>query len=132
MNTFNVGDRVRVVRKVFEEAGWNYPWVGGMDDYVGNGEVYVISASARGGCYFGGFNWPAGALEPAGPLKNWAVQYDEEMDWMYKLDGTPLGADDGAGIWLLLMIKYDGIYDSDVEQFGEDFAKERMYSGGMS
>lgn len=29
------------------------------------------------------------------------VIYDTLSDWMYKDDGTPLGADDGAGVWLL-------------------------------
>jgi len=29
------------------------------------------------------------------------VVYDAEMGWMHKTDGTPLGADDGAGVWLL-------------------------------
>lgn len=29
------------------------------------------------------------------------VQFDPEMKWMWKEDGTALGADDGAGVWLL-------------------------------
>lgn len=29
------------------------------------------------------------------------VMYDPEMKWMWKEDGTALGADDGAGVWLL-------------------------------
>lgn len=29
------------------------------------------------------------------------VIYDESIGWMSKEDGTPLGADDGAGVWLL-------------------------------
>ncbi len=29
------------------------------------------------------------------------VLYDEELQWMWKEDGTALGADDGAGIWVL-------------------------------
>lgn len=30
------------------------------------------------------------------------VLYDDELSLMYKEDGTPLGADDGAGVWLML------------------------------
>lgn len=37
------------------------------------------------------------------------ILYDAELQIVYKDDGAPLGADDGAGIWLLLQMIKEGI-----------------------
>ena len=48
------------------------------------------------------------------------VIYDEALEWMYKDDGTPLGADDGAGIWLLYRMAEAGVPGSYLFTVGEE------------
>lgn len=48
------------------------------------------------------------------------VIYDEVMGWMYKEDGTPLGADDGAGVWLLYKMIEAGVPGTYLFTLGEE------------
>ncbi len=48
------------------------------------------------------------------------VQYDPGMELFYKDDGEPLGADDGAGVWLMLCMYRAGVPGSYVFHRGEE------------
>lgn len=48
------------------------------------------------------------------------VIYDEEMGWMSKSDGLPLGADDGAGVWLLYQMAAAGVPGTYLFPLGEE------------
>lgn len=48
------------------------------------------------------------------------VIYDKDMDWMSKEDGTPLGADDGAGVWLLCNMVEEGVPGTYLFTVGEE------------
>lgn len=47
---FKEGDRVKVLRTVFEEPGWDNVWVDEMNDAVGN--VYTVSYVNEAGVHF--------------------------------------------------------------------------------
>lgn len=69
MSTFNVGDKVRIVRKVTSEDGWINGWASGMNRHVADGKVYTVREVSKSGVYFieNGFGWPTGALEMVKP-----------------------------------------------------------------
>ena len=48
------------------------------------------------------------------------VQYDQELGIMYKTDGTALGADDGAGVWLLFEMMKAGVKGTFMYTVGEE------------
>ena len=48
------------------------------------------------------------------------VIFDEELEWMSKADGLPLGADDGAGVWLLYMMALAGVPGTYLFPLGEE------------
>lgn len=58
------------------------------------------------------------------------VQYDPGLELFYKTDGAPLGADDGAGVWLLLCMYRAGVPGSYVFHRGEE--KGGIGSSGMA
>ena len=68
---FQVGDKVRVVKRVTQEDGWRNTWADDMDDYVGKPRVFTIQSMGDHGERFAGvrfsedntFGWPLGALE---------------------------------------------------------------------
>ncbi len=49
-----------------------------------------------------------------------SVIFDEELEWMWKEDGQPLGADDGAGIWILYNMIKAGVSGSYLFTVGEE------------
>jgi hypothetical protein len=51
---FKSGDKVRIVRKVTEETGWNNRWIAEMDAYVGRPDILTIDRVAGSGVYFRG------------------------------------------------------------------------------
>ena len=60
---FQVGDKVRVVRKVEKEKGWDNSWVDSMDSIIGR--LRTIKDIRSGGVYFEevGMGFPPSALE---------------------------------------------------------------------
>ena len=58
------------------------------------------------------------------------VLYDEECAMFYKGDGKPLGADDAAGVWLLLEMIDAGVPGSYIFHRGEE--RGGIGSGGMA
>lgn len=48
------------------------------------------------------------------------VLHDPKMGWMHKLDGTPLGADCGAGVWLLYKMIEAGVPGTYLFPLGEE------------
>lgn len=48
------------------------------------------------------------------------VVYDSEKQTVYKTDGTPLGADDGAGVWLLMQMVRAGVPGTYMFHRGEE------------
>ena len=62
---FKVGDRVRIVRKVERENGWNDVWLVGMDPYVDDNQVYTVLRLDHHGIKLKeiSYYWPMGALE---------------------------------------------------------------------
>lgn len=48
------------------------------------------------------------------------VVYDEALGWMSKGDGTPLGADNGAGVWLLYKMIEAGVLGTYLFTVGEE------------
>lgn len=48
------------------------------------------------------------------------VIFDEELEWMSKADGLPLGADDGAGVWLLYRMAEAGVPGTYLFPAGEE------------
>lgn len=48
------------------------------------------------------------------------VIYEEDIGWMYKEDGTPLGADDGAGVWVLYKMIEAGVPGTYLFTVGEE------------
>lgn len=68
MNQFQIGDQVRVVKKVTAEAGWGNKWVVEMDDAVGRqfevrkiGELGIsMQHDLTDASYF---KYPAGSIE---------------------------------------------------------------------
>lgn len=48
------------------------------------------------------------------------VMYDAGLALMYKEDGTPLGADDGAGVWMLTELMLAGVKGTFVFTVGEE------------
>ena len=48
------------------------------------------------------------------------VQYNEKTQTLYKIDGTPLGADDGSGIWLLYKMIEAGVPGMYMFTMGEE------------
>ena len=48
------------------------------------------------------------------------VIYDADMNWMSKDDGTALGADDGAGVWLLYKMIEAGVSGTYLFPLGEE------------
>ncbi|MFY7953994.1 MAG: hypothetical protein ACOVT5_15945 [Armatimonadaceae bacterium] len=65
---FKSGDKVRIVRKVTEETGWENTWVGDMDTYVGKPDILTISHVEDAGVYFtdfagDGLGYPPSSLE---------------------------------------------------------------------
>jgi hypothetical protein len=66
MSVFNIGDRVRIVRKVIHEYGWDNTWNPSMTDYVGNSIVYTVRRITNFGIRLEEipfYSWPEGALE---------------------------------------------------------------------
>lgn len=62
---FQVGDKVKVVKKVLKEDGWNNVWTRIMEEYVNNEKEYTILRITRNGIQFaedGMYLWPHGAL----------------------------------------------------------------------
>lgn len=64
---FKVGDKVRIVRKVEKEDGWENGWTYVMDGRVGDGSDYTISQINEHGVRFEEvpLGWPPGSLELA-------------------------------------------------------------------
>ena len=61
-----VGDKVRIVRKVEREYGWDNTWAPKMDRLVADGVDYTVSGVNRWGVNLAGadhFGWPVGSLE---------------------------------------------------------------------
>jgi hypothetical protein len=48
------------------------------------------------------------------------VVYDPQLDIIYKDDGLPLGADDGAGVWIMLQMIRHGVPGTYVFHTGEE------------
>lgn len=48
------------------------------------------------------------------------VIYDEDLEWMSKADGLPLGADCGAGVWLLYKMAEAGVPGTYLFTVGEE------------
>lgn len=48
------------------------------------------------------------------------VIYNKELGWMRKEDGTPLGADDGAGVWMLYKMIEAGVPGAYLFTLGEE------------
>jgi len=73
MHKFKVGDKVRVVKIITEQPGWNNRWCGSMYAVVNNGKIYTINDINSTGIYFDkadygyGYGWPSDSLELASP-----------------------------------------------------------------
>ena len=75
MSEFKIGDRVRVVRKIERENGWDNGWINAMDEVITSQRIFTISEITSQGIYFkidwprieniGGFNlgFPKGSLQ---------------------------------------------------------------------
>lgn len=60
-----VGDKVRIVRKVTEQEGWDNSWIQDMDWFVGHDVAYKVYAVSPNGYRLDGirYSWPSDALE---------------------------------------------------------------------
>lgn len=67
MNNFKIGDRVKVVRKVEEEEGWDDVWVDEMDACIGKtgiiGDILGKRILVIFPEIFGYYNFPPSSLE---------------------------------------------------------------------
>lgn len=69
MNKFNAGDKVKIVKRVLQEEGWENGW-GDMDRFIGDGRIYTVRHHGNRGYFLKGyadphefdFGWPHGAL----------------------------------------------------------------------
>lgn len=61
---FKVGDKVKVVKIVTSESGWNNSWTGCMGESVNNGKIYTVKRVNDQGVYFYERNmgFPPGSL----------------------------------------------------------------------
>lgn len=57
MSEFKVGDRVRVVRKVERENGWDNAWIHNMDEAITSQRIFTIGEITSQGVYFE-MDWP--------------------------------------------------------------------------
>ena len=69
-NKFPIGSKVRIVRRVDKQEGWNNSWGAdkdGMDLMVGDGKTYTVTETDASGYWFKDtrYWWPSGALELA-------------------------------------------------------------------
>ena len=70
MKEFKIGDRIKVVKKVEEEEGWDDLWVDYMDGYIGKegeinnilGKRIYIRVEAHP-LYWTDYNFPPSSLE---------------------------------------------------------------------
>lgn len=60
---FKIGDKVRVVRRVEEEEGWNNDWVDSMDGYIGENSIIVQIRSTGIRLASSFYNFPPSSLE---------------------------------------------------------------------
>ncbi len=62
-NKFKKGDKVKVVKKILKEHGWNNAWVSDMDKFIGH--IYTVSSVDKFGVHFNSsnFGFPPSSLE---------------------------------------------------------------------
>jgi hypothetical protein len=98
MSEFKVGDRVRVVRKVERENGWENGWLPDMNIAINTGYVFTIADISKEGIYFkrdwgtiiGGYalGYPPSSLELVESVKS---KIATSTNFQY-LNGAKLGS----------------------------------------
>ena len=65
MSEFQIGDLVRVVRKIvkMDPEVWDNCWTNSMDTFVNNGEVYVVRRVDSSGVFLEEWGWHPDSLE---------------------------------------------------------------------
>lgn len=65
---FQVGDKVRVVKRVEEEEGWENDWVDSMDGYIGESSLIVQISSMGIRLESSFYRFPPSSLEKVDEL----------------------------------------------------------------
>lgn len=129
---FKVGDRVKIVRKVEYQDGWNDCWLEKMDSYVDDNLVYTILSLD----YFGiklkerDYYWPSDALELVEDKmidlnKKYRTRCGYEVKLFEQIDNKIFGAFK-TDVWNICTWSLDGTCASLSYQLVEDNPYEHI------
>lgn len=103
------------VRYVMEQVLTRLPGLEVFNDAKGEAMVYKVTTDPKSTTLFCAHLDTVHSTDGPNP-----VIYDAEMEWAYKADGQPLGADDAAGIWILYQMIEAGVPGTYLFPVGEE------------